>query len=339
MRCIEARFVPFADEILASIDDGIVWLAIESYIDTDRNGKAVDMVAVFAQRRGGLWQKAYEYGGGSEQYHDEPRVLPDEYQKRYCDLIAARTLGETTTFGQLLHDATREQLRAAQQPPVNPKDWFAFAGFGSRQSQIHNALWFGIVHDISTGAAMERIGVHTYYDYPTAGIEFRDVMPLLGQYRQELCDQLDVLMRVRLGVEPGYYCDFVAGIESRGLVFGALLAQHLGLPFVAIRKAGKLPRDTVRPVARVEYEKEYGKDALEIQPAHLDSCLGASRKCILVDDVLATGGSIAAAAALLRECGAVVAAVAVIDDVASLRSVWRAKLTKELPSVPIVSLF
>ena len=138
-------------------------------------------------------------------------------------------------------------------------------------------------------------------DFPVEGILFRDVTPLLrdpGALR-EVVDALAERFRGR-GI------DAVAGIESRGFIFGAPLALALGVGFVPIRKLGKLP---ARKLHR-EYALEYGTNALEI---HVDAVRPGER-VLLVDDLLATGGTAHASAELLRELGADVAAVAFIIE-------------------------
>ncbi len=128
-------------------------------------------------------------------------------------------------------------------------------------------------------------------DFPKVGIIFKDITPLLR-------NPVALEKTMRLLAEPfhgeGITC--VAAIESRGFIFGSCVAQRLGAGFVPIRKPGKLPWTKKRN----EYILEYGTDALEIH----DDAVTAGEKVLLIDDVLATGGTAAAAQALLRDCGA-----------------------------------
>ena len=127
-------------------------------------------------------------------------------------------------------------------------------------------------------------------DFPKPGIIFKDITPLLGHPEAfESC--LDLFIeRYR-----GSVIDAIIGIESRGFIFGAALASRLHKPFVPARKPGKLPWDT----HRAEYELEYGTDALEI---HIDAFL-KDAKVLIIDDLLATGGTAKAAAELVEKIG------------------------------------
>lgn len=138
-------------------------------------------------------------------------------------------------------------------------------------------------------------------DYPKPGIVFRDITTLLGNPRafRRAVDEL---------VQPyaGLKIDKIAGTEARGFILGGAVAHQLSAGFVPIRKKGKLPRDTVR----VAYSLEYGVDEMEM---HRDA-VQPGEKVILVDDLIATGGTAVAATQLLRQMGAeVVSACFVID--------------------------
>ena len=146
-----------------------------------------------------------------------------------------------------------------------------------------------------------RQSIRTIEDYPKAGIQFRDITTLLRD-RRAFATAIEALIapwRAR-GV------DKVAGIEARGFILGGAVAHGLAAGFVPIRKRGKLPHETVR----VAYSLEYGVDEMEM---HRDA-VQSGEKVLLVDDLIATGGTAAAAARLLKEAGAdVVAACFVID--------------------------
>ncbi len=136
-------------------------------------------------------------------------------------------------------------------------------------------------------------------DFPKPGILFKDITPLLADSTGfRLCIGL---LEERLD-DPDI--DFVVGIESRGFIFGAALAARIGAGFVPARKPGKLPATT----ERIEYELEYGTDAVEM---HRDA-LPEGARVVVVDDLIATGGTAQATGALIRKLGAEVSAFAFV---------------------------
>jgi adenine phosphoribosyltransferase len=142
-------------------------------------------------------------------------------------------------------------------------------------------------------------------DFPKPGILFRDVTPLLGNPRALAAAVRGLADPFRgLGVEQ------VLGIESRGLVLGTPVALELGAGLALVRKAGKLPWKT----RRVRYELEYGSDTVEM---HEDS-VRPGQKVIVVDDLIATGGTAAAAVRLARDAGAEVLGCAFLIELGAL---------------------
>jgi adenine phosphoribosyltransferase len=142
-------------------------------------------------------------------------------------------------------------------------------------------------------------------DFPKKGVLFKDITTLLRD-PQGFREAVDALAALFSGVEV----DIVAAIESRGFVFGAPLAYKLGAGFVPIRKPGKLPAET----ASIEYSLEYGSNRLEI---HLDA-ITPGQRVLLVDDLLATGGSARAAVALVERLGGVVIGLAFLVELGFL---------------------
>lgn len=142
-------------------------------------------------------------------------------------------------------------------------------------------------------------------DFPRPGVVFKDFTPLLA-------DPPGLALAVELMANPyrGEPIDLVVGAESRGFIFGIAIAQALSAGFIPLRKPGKLPRD----VHRAEYELEYGSDTLEL---HRDALIDGHR-VLLVDDLLATGGTMKAACELVRRTGAVIAGVAVLIELGFL---------------------
>jgi adenine phosphoribosyltransferase len=153
-------------------------------------------------------------------------------------------------------------------------------------------------------------------DFPEPGVLFRDLTPVFadaGAFRRVVDAltapaDLDPRAAALSGGGPGF--DVVAGVEARGFLLAAAVALDAGTGVVLVRKAGKLPRETVA----TEYDLEYGTATLEL---HADS-IQPGQRVLLVDDVLATGGTLQAAIALVEQLGGVVTAVAVVIELAAL---------------------
>ncbi len=156
-------------------------------------------------------------------------------------------------------------------------------------------------------------------DFPKPGIMFRDITTLLRD-AEGLRYTIDTMAEKCSGLNV----DFVIGMESRGFIFGAPLAYQLNAGFLPVRKPGKLPA----PVYCVEYELEYGTDKLEI---HQDAAAPPAR-VLIIDDVIATGGTAAATAQLLAQMGCELAGFGFIIELTGLEG------RKKLPDVPIVTL-
>ena len=149
--------------------------------------------------------------------------------------------------------------------------------------------------------AQLRALVRTVSDFPAPGIQFRDITTLIGDGAGLAATVAWLAENARdAGAEA------IAGMEARGFIFGAAVAVELGLGFVPVRKPGKLPVATIA----IDYHLEYGTDRLEIDPG----AVKPNQRVVLVDDLIATGGTACAAAQLLRKAGATVKrAVFVID--------------------------
>lgn len=142
-------------------------------------------------------------------------------------------------------------------------------------------------------------------DWPEPGITFRDITPLLAE-PGGLAWAVDRLYEPFVGIG----IDRVIGIESRGFIFAVGVARALGAGFIPVRKPGKLPRETLRR----EYALEYGTDAVEM---HADALVPGQR-VLVVDDVLATGGTMAATCGLIGQSGAELAGAAVLIEISAL---------------------
>lgn len=143
-------------------------------------------------------------------------------------------------------------------------------------------------------------------DFPKPGILFRDITTLLkdGETFQRVIDKFTAFYHGE-GIEK------VVGIESRGFIFGAPLAYNLGAGFVPVRKPGKLPSD----IYEAAYQLEYGTDTLNI---HQDA-IAPGEKVLIIDDLLATGGTMGAAVELVKRLGGVVLGIAVLVELADLK--------------------
>lgn len=148
--------------------------------------------------------------------------------------------------------------------------------------------------------------VRTIPDFPEPGIMFRDITSVL-QDPDGLKLSIDEMIKILDGVD----FDVVAGAESRGFIFGVPVAYALGKGFVPIRKAGKLPCETVS----AEYELEYGKACIEI---HKDA-IKPGQKVVIIDDLIATGGTIQAAAKLIEQLGGEVVKIVFLMELAGLK--------------------
>jgi len=142
-------------------------------------------------------------------------------------------------------------------------------------------------------------------DFPKPGVMFKDITPLLGD-TDALRFSVEALADPFIGSE----IDAVVGIDARGFILGAPVAYRLGCGFVPVRKAGKLPGDVVGS----EYELEYGTERLELKTASL----APEARVVIVDDVLATGGTAEATLDLVQKCGAVVCGVVFLIELEAL---------------------
>ncbi len=159
-------------------------------------------------------------------------------------------------------------------------------------------------------------------DFPLPGILFFDILPLLkdSKHFAVLTKELSVFANA---------IDVVAGIEARGLILGSAVALRLGKGFVPLRKKGKLPGATFEE----SYGLEYGKDTLEIQ----QGALNRGDRVLLIDDVLATGGTLVAGVKLIHQCGAVVESAVVALEIEGLPG--RSSFLGAFPDIALNSLF
>jgi adenine phosphoribosyltransferase len=174
---------------------------------------------------------------------------------------------------------------------------------------------------IDSSAAAAAIGslMREVPDFPEPGIQFKDLTPVLAD-AQGLATITDALAAVAEGA------DLVAGVDARGFLLGAAVATRLGTGVLAVRKGGKLPP----PVHSESYALEYGTATLEIPADGIDL---SGRRILVIDDVLATGGTLAAAVRLLEQGGADVVGAAVVLELTALNG------RGLLNSLPVTSLY
>lgn len=159
---------------------------------------------------------------------------------------------------------------------------------------------------VSTPGAMElRRLIRDVPDFPKPGILFRDITPLLQ-------DPAGLSLAVEFLTQPyrSAHVDLVVGAESRGFIFGTAVARNLSAGFIPIRKPGKLPAER----CSLTYDLEYGTDTLEI---HADA-IGSAQRVLLVDDLLATGGTMRACCELVEQLGGNIVGVAFLIELAGL---------------------
>ena len=152
--------------------------------------------------------------------------------------------------------------------------------------------------------------IRTIPDFPKPGVQFRDITSLLGNPEG---------LRIAVDTIADHYVDAeitcVAGIEARGFIFGTAVAYKMGLGFVPLRKPGKLPGEVIG----IDYQLEYGEDRLEL---HADA-IEAEANVLLIDDLIATGGTAVAAANLIHQTGANIAGCCFVIDLPDLGGMKR----------------
>ena len=158
-------------------------------------------------------------------------------------------------------------------------------------------------------------------DFPVKGIVFKDITTVLRD-KEGFREIIDFFVK-KFKDEK---IDYIAGIESRGFIFGAALAYELGAGFVPLRKPGKLPCETLSQ----SYELEYGTDTLQI---HKDA-IEAGKKVVIVDDLLATGGTAGAACHLVAQTGAKVVAAAFLIELEALKG--RDKIPSDIETLSMI---
>lgn len=228
-------------------------------------------------------------------------ATPEDYEYRQY--------GWSTTVGKMVVEKYQ-----AEYPELEHNDWIKpFCSEKiSRVRQIRKAFE-RIYLGIQTANTLRATP-----DWPIAGIKFIDISKLL-------CNDsiLEQIMHKAM-MKYLYEVDVIVGLDARGFIFGAYLAAIMPRPFVMIRKSGKLPPNFSSNTVDGAYEKEYGSDSFSIPT----DVIKKGDRCLLVDDVLATGGSLSAAASLVEQQGGVVAGIWVLIVIKRCQSMAAAKLSK-----------
>ena len=161
-----------------------------------------------------------------------------------------------------------------------------------------------------------KTAIRDIHDFPKPGIIFKDITPILKD--PQLCNKINdaFLDKIR-----GMQIDAIAGVESRGFLFGLSLASKLGVPFIPVRKAGKLPHTVNQKV----YELEYGTATIEI---HTDA-FDPGDRILIHDDLLATGGTVTATSELIQEMGGVIAGFSFVVGLSFLNGVEKIGLISD----------
>ena len=211
--------------------------------------------------------------------------------------------GFNVTVGEILHD---------KHPEINPKNWILQVNKCDRKDQIFEGIQsaFENLYALNQNRLEVNSAFVAYQDFPKPGVLFLDLFPMIRN--PDLCDTLMGLFQDRYA-DTLEDIDVVVGLESRGFILGAFVARDLGLSFVPVRKAGKLPGDLYSK----NYGTEYSNDTCQIQK---DS-ITAGQRVLIVDDLIATGGSMRAAVELVELCGGVVVDCCVLKNVPELKSV------------------
>lgn len=172
-----------------------------------------------------------------------------------------------------------------------------FNSFIEEFSKMNNKMYKFRTNLLKSNYSEENIrkAIKDYPNFPSEGVIFKDIWKSIGDQKvfEEICNRMYDIVGI---VYNGVKFSKIAGVESRGFIFAHELAKMMNLPFVPVRKAGKLPGE----VSRVDYDTEYSSASLEVQKEAFNS----NDKVLLVDDIIATGGSLLAAKKAIEECGA-----------------------------------
>lgn len=313
LECIDARIKSVFDSSDSSVFTPV--LAIESFIDL-RSRAMARFKRVLSDESCDRWCDAtcivlqHPFIGRRMIVSNNPYFLvdlPAEFQIPLETTLLAETIGDR------IH---------ARYPLAPSNDWYKFAGHTHTRAEVIVRLLDFMFKSLRTEPSLDAVSsMRVFSNFPTQGIEFADIFSLTvhPSFNEALYSRVRKLAKhVCTKDTRAQYC--VVGLESRGLMLGYAIALSLGMPFVPARKPGKLPGHLVQE----SYSKEYGFDTLEMQTDYIKQ--QGLRNAIVVDDVVATGGSLLAACKLCEKAGLEVQLCALLADIPALREQWRKAL-------------
>lgn len=267
--------------------DGVDYVvSIENYIEQSQSGawKDIGLLLVI-----------------NNATHEEliSKTKPTNFSVEYYKL--AKKMSDSISHDGLSFTVGKAIAQAHPEITIDPSDWQQESEFGgiSRVDLLKESLFKTLHADEITFLNSLLV---LYPDFPKPGVLFKDFFPLLSDKEG---------LRTVIGLLGDYYrekeIDFIVGLESRGFIIGAALAAEIGVGFVPVRKPGKLPGETYQ----ITYQKEYGTDTLVISK----TALFPGARVLIVDDLIATGGSAKAAIALVQMAGAVPVEFATLFEV------------------------
>jgi adenine phosphoribosyltransferase len=255
----------------ASAEEFDYWISIENYIEPAHEGFWLDRAVVIVQKNG---KPAVTELSREVRFEEE---LAEEARMKTSKDYSHRDTGFSVTAGMII------QMKLAEKGQgVAKDDWHSAYGGVSRKNLIKEALFKALI----------RSQIDTVVDFKKKGVQFMELSGLMGYPvpYQSIVDAMLAPYRIK-----GIKIDAIAALESRGWFFGIPMSMKLKVPFYPIRKKGKL----AKPTYSLNYQTEYSSDEMEIAVDHLNG-----KTILIVDDVLATGGSIRAAEELFRRAGA-----------------------------------
>ena len=307
----------------------------QKYPDDVRDCEIIVVIENFVRERGEKFTESptdvcgvYIIDAEGYRYHLSQEIpFPKEFFYEAKERSAYKERGGIGGFS-----VTVGEVMAAEDPSINSKDWmssyrYRLAGgiYRNRLEQIWSAMpkpYRGLEYArrIVTGA------LSLVPDFPRPGILFKDLSPVISS--PYLFSQLIKLSMSRLSFD----FDNIAALDSRGFIYGSALANRVKSGVIMVRKKGKLPCTSPDEKLRVDYETEYSSDTVEI----LKSSVRKGEKVLIVDDLVATGGSLAAAKGLIEGAGARVVGCLVILAVEPLLDGARKAVGEEVPLIVVL---